>query len=323
MGQRVAAGTMLVVAMSVGACAAPGERPGGRDEAQPVASLAVGWDSCAVAGAPVPQATPDAGAGMIPPVGADQSEEPRLPAGFAAVAVTTCGAGLRQRSDGGRDVVMSEQRTEDPAAVAALVAALRLPNLPGTAEACTADAVILPWFVLHDAHGAWVRPGVPHDDCRKPRREVLTALSALRGTTVAETPVGESQSSLSARTGCADRHADMIAVSAGFGTEAPPAAAPPAADASLRLCVYDVPATELGSGKPAGTLRSGAVLTAEAWQAVRAAFPPAAKAAPCAEASESFALLQPVDTGAAIYVELSGCRRTMQDGAGLAAGDPR
>ncbi|MDR7328204.1 MULTISPECIES: hypothetical protein [Catenuloplanes] len=285
--------------------------------------MATGWESCAAAGAPVPMATPpDATGGMIPPAGSDQGDDPRLPEDFVPVAVTTCGAEFAERPDGGQDVVMAEERTEDPAAVAALAAALRLPDLPGTADVCTADAIVLPWFVLHDAHGGWVRPGVPHDDCRKPRREVLAALSALQSTTVTETPVGEARSSLSAGTGCADTHADMIAVTAGFGTEAPPAAAPPPGDAQLRLCVYLVPENQRGSGKPAGTLESGAVLTAGAWAAVRAAFPPAATAAPCAEASGRFAILEPVTSGLVTYVELSGCGRTMQDGAGLAAGAP-
>ncbi|MDP9794636.1 hypothetical protein J2S43_003148 [Catenuloplanes nepalensis] len=272
----------------------------------------------------MPKATPpDEGARMVPPIGSDQGDGARLPADFVAVAVTTCGAEFAARPDGGQDIVMAEKRTEDPAAVAALAAALLLPDLPGTAPACTADAVVLPWFVLHDANGGWVRPGVPHDDCRKPRREVLAALSALRGSSVSQTPIGEATSALSARTGCADTHADMIAVSAGFGTEAAPATAPPAEAAQLRLCLYHVPESQLGGGKPAGTLRSGTVLTAEAWSALRAVFPPAAKAAPCAEASDSFALLQPVTSGPATYVELSGCGRTMQDGAGLAAGDPK
>ncbi|MDR7275801.1 hypothetical protein [Catenuloplanes atrovinosus] len=303
MRTRIAAGTAVLAIMSMGACASPGERAGG-GQPSPAASLGSSWESCAAAGAPRP-IPPERGSGMIPPINSDQGGGPRLPEDFTPVAVTVC--------DG------EERRGDDPAAVAALAAALRLPDLPGTAEACTLEALILPWFVLHDANGAWIRPGVPFDECRKPRREVLDALDPFRGGPPAIPP----GSALSVRTGCSDTHADMIAVTSGRGTDAEPAG-PPAADADLRLCLYQVDESELGSGKPAGTLRAGAVLTAQAWSAVRAAFPPAAKAAPCTARSTSFALLQPVSgAGPATYVELSGCGRTMRDGAGLAAGDPR
>ena len=324
MRKWTAVGALLVGAMVAGGCASPGERPeaggpAGLDASAGPVPSGSSWESCAAAGAPAPQRTPDGWPGTLPPAEPDQVGVPWLPEDVTPVAVTTCAAGLAVRGDSGADVVPAERRSDDPGGMAALVAALRLPDATEKAEVCTAEAVVLPWFVLHDANGAWVRPRVPFDSCSRPRAEVLDALRALETVPGSETVAGEPGS---ARTGCADAHADMIAVTGRRGTEASPAAAPPAESAQLRLCVYRVPESEFGSGKPAGALESGTVLTTAAWTAVRSAFPPAGRAAPCTTPSGSFAVLEPLAGGPVTYVELSGCGRTMQDGAGLATGSP-
>jgi hypothetical protein len=282
--RRIAA---VTVALLAAGCANAGTAPGGTPEVNPT------WDSC-----PTTRAAPDAGGDL-----------PRLGDDFTPVAVTICATGPRAAVAGGEDLVATEQRSDD---VAALVAALRLPDEERTSGACTLDLPIVPWFALHDAQGRWVRPGVPVDACGKPRIEVREAIAALPLTTVTRRKVGEVTSSAAAAAGCEQRWADMIAVEAGDGSTAPPPAGyAPAPDAEVRVCVYRVPPAERDSGKPAGEFVAGGPLTSAEWAAVRRALPSGTPAARCGTPANRFAVL-----AGEVYVELDGCRRVLSAGGG-------
>lgn len=173
---------------------------------------------------------------------------PRLADTFRPVAAVRCGGGPQRRPDGGMDAVAFEDRADD---VAALLAALRLPDEPplhqpsgndGSPElVCTLNAVAAPWLALLDAQGRWVRPGIPHDACGKPRAEVTTAVENLRWTRVATRVLGEIESAQAVTSGCDQAFADVIWMA---GTDPPGRQgdlAPPADDgASVRLCLYQV-----------------------------------------------------------------------------------
>lgn len=114
-------------------------------------------------------------------VGADRPPPQRLGNNFTATAVVVCGEESVRRPDGRDDLVATESRAGD---VAALVAALRLPDVPPTKDACSAEMLAVPWFALLDAQARWVRPGLPADACGKIRIEVRDALAALKLTRV-------------------------------------------------------------------------------------------------------------------------------------------
>ncbi|WBB66816.1 hypothetical protein [Micromonospora sp. WMMD812] len=250
-------------------------------------------------------------AGLLPPGGSDATSLPLLDDSFTPVAAVLCGQQVQRRPDGGQEMVATERRADD---VGALVAALRLPDERRAAGPCTLDMVIPPWLALLDQQGRWVRPGIPVGPCGKPRTEVGEALDGLRMTTVATRPIREIESAEAAAAGCVQRWADMVAVQAGFGeTTAPVSAAPSiAAGTALRLCVYDVPAAERGSGKPAGEFAYGRVLPPDRTAAVTRALATTGPVAACATPAGRFALLRPVDgTGPEVYVELDGCRRVL------------
>jgi hypothetical protein len=77
---------------------------------------------------------------------------------FAAVAAIVCGGDTQDRPDGSQYSTATEDRAGD---VAKLVAALRLPDEPRTQRLRTHEYFTVPWFVLLDVQGRWVRPGVP------------------------------------------------------------------------------------------------------------------------------------------------------------------
>jgi hypothetical protein len=128
------------------------------------------WTSCTTE---VP--TPSADGGV------DAIAMPRLGSGFAPVSVVVCAQGPRQRPDGGTDLVATEGRAD---AIAALLAALRLPDEPHTNGPCTDDLPTVPWFALLDAQERWIRPGLPVDSCGKIRVEVRRAVDGLKLTEV-------------------------------------------------------------------------------------------------------------------------------------------
>lgn len=147
---------MLVAAITLAGCGSASgldaEGSMGRPSTQPR------WTSCA-AEAPDPPGTG----------GVDALALPRLGDGFTPTAGIVCREEVQRRADGGADRVATESRADE---VAALVALLRLPGEPPTDGPCTADLRTVPWFVLLDDQGRWIRPGVPKDSCGQVRRDV-------------------------------------------------------------------------------------------------------------------------------------------------------
>ncbi|MER7281588.1 hypothetical protein ABT369_44840 [Dactylosporangium sp. NPDC000244] len=232
---------------------------------------------------------------------------PRLPTGFVPAEVIVCADGLQTRDDGGEDQVRRERRGSD---VAALTAALSLPSAPRTAEACDLSLVGVVWFAVLDAQGRWLRPGVAADACGKPRIEVRDALEHLTLTTVRTTVLGEMKSSAAAKSGCEQGWSDMAGAVA--ADSAPPTGAADASQGPVRLCVYTVPASEQGSGKPAGDFARGGLLPEARWTALRAKLLAAGPAVPCPAHASRFALFRAPDgVGGEVYAELDGCHRLL------------
>ena len=78
----------------------------------------------------------------------------------------------------------------------------------------------------------------------------------------------------------------------------------------LRLCVYEVPASERGGGKPAGDFAYGGPLPPQRQADVLRKLAGAGPATDCATPASRFAVLRPVQGGGAEwYVELDACRR--------------
>ncbi|MEU7869209.1 hypothetical protein [Dactylosporangium sp. NPDC049140] len=237
---------------------------------------------------------------------------PRLPADFAPTAVVVCATGPQPRADGGEDMVRLEKHGSD---VEALSRALRLPDLPRTAEACTADLPGVVWFAVLDAAGRWLRPGIAGDACGKLRIEVRDAVEHLALTTVHTTVLGETKSSAAASSGCEQRWADMVGAVTAMPGDAPadrPADAPPG---PMRLCLYRVPPSEQGSGKPGGDFERGGPLPDQRWTALRAELLTAgATPGPCTTHASRFALFRgPDGRGGEVYAELDGCHRLLFD----------
>jgi hypothetical protein len=247
---------------------------------------------------------------------------PRLGADFQAVGAVVCATTTQSPPAGGEDLVAVEQRSEQ---VAALVAALRLPDEKPTNDFCTTQQISVPWFVLIDAQGRWVRPGVPVDGCGRPRKELRDALAALPLVPVSSHPIGVITSAAAARAGCSQSWSDMVAVVAqrqAEQRETPKAA--PASDVPMRLCVYEVAPGEQGSGKPAGQFTEGGPLTAAEWASIVNVMPGAGPPAACREHAGRFAVLMPAAgtaTPEPIYVELDGCHRLLT-GTSLAQSGP-
>jgi hypothetical protein len=258
------------------------------------------WASCDVA-APDPDQRQ----------GAAATELPLLADGFSAAAVVVCDARPQKRADGGTDYVAVESRADD---IAALLTALRLPDEPRSKLWCTANLLTVAWFALLDERQQWVRPGVPTDGCGKIRIEVLQAVAALKLTDVSKRTIRELESAGAKAAGCSQDYADMVWVETSqTGREwGERGALPFPGDGPVRLCVYDVPASEQRSGKPAGQFERGEILTSGRWASIAAALRTAAAARTCARPAGRFALLQQVDgTGGPIFVELDGCQRIM------------
>jgi hypothetical protein len=261
------------------------------------------WTSCA-AEAPTPSES-----GRPDP--ADPLTLPRLAADFRPVAAVVCATDQLRRPDGGADLAATESRADD---VTALVAALRLPDEPPTdGVVCTMDRPLIPFFVLLDEQGRWVRPGVPRDGCGKYRGEVREAMYGLRLTRVSARPFEEVLSPEAAAAGCSQRWSDMVWAAESSSQQ--PAVIPPGFDGPVRpqLCAYRVPAEQQGTGKPAGDFVSGRYLSDEQWAGTQREIESAAAAGPCTTPANRFAVLH-IAAGQ-IYVELDGCRRVLAQAA--------
>jgi len=294
----VATAVVVTAAGCAGQAGAPAP-PSGHPTIEPA------WTSCA--------AEAPAGAGPALPGRDDIAGLPRLDDSFRPVAAILCTSAPLRRPDGGADLTATESRADD---VTALVTALRLPDEPLTGGACTMELYLPPFFVLLDAQGRWVRPGVPGDGCGKVRIEVREALQGLRMTPVSSRPIKEIESSEAAAAGCSQQWADMVWVTGGGGASDEAAVVPPGFDGPVRvrLCLYRVPADQQRTGKPAGDFVSGRYLSDEQWAEARREIESAPPAGPCTTPANRFAVLH-IAAGQ-LYAELDGCGRLLAQTAG-------
>ncbi|MET8364699.1 hypothetical protein ABZU53_14175 [Micromonospora sp. NPDC005194] len=270
------------------------------------------WTSCA-------QVAPQAGVVLPVPPGSDGPAAPtpagveprvgRIDPAFTPVAAVLCGRDVVPGAAGGREEVATERRAGD---IGPLVAALGLADEErGRGDiACTADMLVPPWLALLDDRGRWLRPYLPTDVCGKPRPEVRAALDGLRLTTVDTRTVGQVESSAAETAGCEQRWSDMVWVETTLGRpgRVVPATSPKAGP--LRLCVYEVPPSERGGGKPAGDFVYGGPLPPERQATALRALAATRPAADCATPASRFAVLRSLDGGGPEwYVELDACRR--------------
>ncbi|MEU7801690.1 hypothetical protein AB0B10_20730 [Micromonospora arborensis] len=319
-GRSALAVALLGVALS--GCGGNNIGPGGADEPGP-AEIAETWTSCATA-------APHAGAVLsvpntqTPTPAVPEPKIGRIDPAFTPVAAVICGRQIRPAPNGGREQVATERRAEE---IAPLLAALRLPNQRAHGEnICTLDMIVPPWLALLDDRGRWLRPYLPTTSCGKPRPEVLAALDGSQWTTVDTRTVGQVGSPAAEAAGCAQQWADMVWVETTNGRAAPPGAAVSPAAGPMRLCVYQVPASQRGGGKPAGDFVYGGPLPAERQAGVLRALANRRAVADCATPASRFAVLRPLDgSGSDRYVELDGCRRFLvvapTGGAQLGQGD--
>jgi hypothetical protein len=254
------------------------------------------WDSCQQA---------DLDAGPRPP--ADPADLPRPDDDFAAVAAVVCGADNQNQPDGSEYLIGTEDRARD---VAELVAALRLPDEPNTHGICTSDNPTVPWFVLLDAQGRWVRPGVPRDQCGKHRAEVRAAAKALNLTRISTWPIKQIRSAEAGAAKCGQQWSNEVPSHARVGGWAT-TVGPLFGDRSpARLCVYRVPASEQRSKHPTGEFHYGGLLSADQGAAIDTAVRNAPRAnAACTKPTSRFAVLRATTGEEAAHVELDGCRR--------------
>jgi hypothetical protein len=239
--------------------------------------------------------------------GVDAGDLPRLTDDFAAVAAVVCGADSRRRPDGSEHLIGTQDRSAE---VAALVAALRLPDEPRTRQPCADDNPTVAFFVLLDAEGRWVRPGVPRDACGKQRAEVRTAVGTLALTRVSTWPIRQLRSAEAAAAGCSQQFTNDVAVYARSGGWAKTVSRLFRAGSRVRLCVYRVPESARHGDSPTGDFSAGRLLSAGQGAAVDEAVRRAPRGdAACAEPTGRFAVLRDTAGGEAVFVELDGCRR--------------
>ncbi|MBM0277426.1 hypothetical protein [Micromonospora tarensis] len=313
---------VVLLGVALGGCGGTNNESGVAEEPGP-AQIVDGWTSCA-------KAAPRAGEMIAvprPQTSAPAVPEPRIgrvDPGFTPVAAVLCGREIRPGPNGGQEQLATERRAQD---IAALLAALRLPNQQVEGEvACTLDMVIPPWLALVDDRGRWLRPYLPTDSCGKPRAEVTAALAGPRWTTVDSRTVGRLGSPAAEAAGCAHQWADLVWVETRNGRPAPAGPAGPPAAGPLRLCVYQVPTSVQGGDKPAGDFVYGGPLPTERQAGVLRALNNRRAVADCATPASRFAVLRPLDgDGPDRYVELDGCQRFLVEsatgGAHLGQGD--
>ncbi|MHA4945925.1 hypothetical protein ACX27O_01275 [Micromonospora sp. SD19] len=231
---------------------------------------------------------------------------PRLGDDFIPTAVVVCRV---ERPPVRSEWLLTERRSDDVAAVATLVAALRRPDAPeNPGLACRAVLQEAPWLALVDADGRWMRPGIPLDSCHDNLPDDFrAALDALPLTTVATRPVAERDS---ARAGCSQREVDMTSLAADPEARFVTLPEPFPAGQQVRLCVYYVPKSRQGHGEPLGEFAHGTVLPEDQRAAIEGALRASRPANPCSTRASRFAVLIPLTTSEPrTYVELDGCRR--------------
>ncbi|WP_155391271.1 hypothetical protein [Catellatospora paridis] len=298
--RRVLANSTLAIALAVGLGIGGGRLLTGDDQTPPPPAAGPDrWTSCAVKDAQWaearnrPTASPPA-----PPL--------RLGDDIAPVSVVICDELTQQRSDGGTDRVGRERRTDD---VAALVAALRLPDEPRTTGGCFLMEVVPPWLAVIDADGRWMQPAVPVDSCHKPRQEFSQAVQATPFTTVSTWTIEQLESAEAAAARCGQKIKHVIALEGPANTVGRRSVLrePFPAGREIRLCVYATSNSDWGTGE----FVHGTVLPANRRTAIERALRAAGAAKPCNTRASRFAMLQPVGGGLDIYVELDNCHRVL------------
>ncbi|MGN9911212.1 hypothetical protein ACTMTJ_27015 [Phytohabitans sp. LJ34] len=233
---------------------------------------------------------------------------PRLPADFVPASVVIC----RGEGRGTGPVVGNEYRGTD---IAALVAALRLPDLPktpGRDVACTLEAISWPWLALVDSAGHFVRPSPPRTPCGKPRAEVQEAITALKLTRVDSRVYDAHLAPEPAAARCEATWGDHVWIESRRAARPGPAGRPLAGAATVGLCEYHVSADERGRTFPTGDFARGRVLPQPRRDLIEAALSTTGPAEPCTGPASRFAVLMPQGGGyGEVQVELDGCRRVL------------
>ena len=157
---------------------------------------------------------------------------------------------------------------------------------------------------------------MPFDDCHKPWAEVRDALRALPLRAVSAVPVRLLESGAAVRIGCDQQWSDMVDVETGLIGDARPVATradPFTGIDRVRVCLYQVPRSELGGAKPAGTFTAGELLSGAPRQKLGTLVTGLAAAVPCRREATRFAVLTRVKIGQdpTAYLELDGCRRLL------------
>lgn len=252
----------------------------------------------------------EAGLANLFPAAPPPAEPGPVPDGFTPTWVLRCRTEVRDLPGQGQWNVVVTERADT--AATELVEQLRRPSDPRTAEACTLELVVPPYFLLVDAAATAILPEVPTDICGKPRREVLELVNSLEYRTLAEAPVAQVRSPESVESGCSDSYKDVIALGhVGRAAPADPAHPlwPEPTPATVQVCVYgQISAGEL----PAGTLTRGHTLDGDAASGLLAALRTAGPAAQCSTPHTGFAVLTVPGFSQPALVELDGCHRLVR-----------
>lgn len=319
--QRRVAGAFVAVVVAVGLSGCGSAAGMSSASAPSAASVSASASSAGavratvVSGGPWTSCRAEAGPALDP--GPHRLPVVRLSHAFVARSAVWCETADRTNADGSQDELGLDQRTTDPAALAQLVAALRLPDLAAPPSTlCDLVGYVQPLLFLLDSRGHWERPALPTDGCGFPRRAVLTAVRQTPRRTVASWVITRTESAGAARTGCSQQWSDMVHVETAVTGGARPAlstADPFAGIARIRVCVYAVPRGEFGGGKPAGTLTGGALVSGTPRDRLGSLLTGLVTASPCRREATRFALITQIDIGRdpTAYVELDGCRRAM------------
>ncbi|WP_033340580.1 hypothetical protein [Catenuloplanes japonicus] len=155
-----------------------GSTGGGTNVVDPLPRFST-WRGCEAEGAPL-----SSRGGRLAMPGAEQTGAP-LPADMMPVAATICGVGW----DGTGKEIHVEERVSGWDKLVDLAEALRLPDapdLPAGGQECAGKPGTVPWLVVHDTAGNWVRPRIPVDRCGDARPEVAAAMVTLDANSVSD-----------------------------------------------------------------------------------------------------------------------------------------
>ncbi|EMY32701.1 hypothetical protein D477_018751 [Arthrobacter crystallopoietes BAB-32] len=272
-----------------------------------------------------------------------------VPAGFAPVAAVRCSASLEtvEDAEGRWSAVREDRLTGDFDSL--ITALSQSSDEAGKNQLCTADLELVPELWLLDGQGRAIRAAWPRDACLKTKPGVHEALAGLAVTDSAVHRLGLLEPRAALEADCPSRWKLPVEGSTlllpapdapfapgtgegavpGLNAEASGGALPEADEAAeIRACSYDAVAEE-GSGSEgaaagesgpfkvvkwvSGTFAGAATLTGGNKTLVLEAAKAAEPAGECDAAPSRFAVLWPLldgrAAGAALTVELDGCRR--------------